>query len=70
MHNSVKEIALMLLRNAISDEYVRPIWDAIRHDVIDDVKETSAWEDEGYFNEDDVRLAIGRAFCNILEIEH
>ena len=29
-------------------------------DVIKNVKETSAWEDEGYYNDDDIRLAIGR----------
>lgn len=29
-------------------------------DVIQNVMETSAWEDEGYYNDDDIRLAIGR----------
>lgn len=31
-------------------------------DVIEDVMQTSAWNDEGYYNTDDVRLAIGRVF--------
>ena len=29
--------------------------------VIGDVELASAWQDEGYYNNDDIRLAIGRA---------
>ena len=29
--------------------------------VIQDVEETSAWQEDGYYTDDDIRLAIGRA---------
>ena len=35
--------------------------------VIEDVEETSAWADEGYYNEDDIRLAIGRVILRYLD---
>ena len=38
-------------------------------EIIEDVMETSAWEDEGYYNEDDIRLAIGRVLMGRLGIE-
>ena len=39
-------------------------------DVKQDVEETSAWADEGYYNDDDIRLAIGRVLSDSLGIEH
>lgn len=38
-------------------------------DVIKNVMETSAWDDEGYYNDDDIRLAIGRELMARLGIE-
>ena len=38
-------------------------------DVINDVLEASAWEEEGYYNEDDIRLAIGRVLAHRLNVE-
>ena len=38
-------------------------------DVIDDVMTSSAWDDEGYYNDDDIRLAIGRTLMARLGIE-
>ena len=46
----------------ISDETEKSFMD----DVIQDVMETSAWDEDGYYNEDDVRLAIGRVFMERL----
>jgi len=40
------------------------------NDVIRDVEETSAWEDEGCYNEDDVRLAVGRVLIERLNIAY
>lgn len=37
-------------------------------DVKANVEETSAWRDEGYYNDDDIRLAIGRVILDYLEI--
>ncbi|MBP3664552.1 MAG: hypothetical protein J6J03_05255 [Tyzzerella sp.] len=70
-----------VLRQATSDDYASTILnldfnlegeetDTIMDDIIHDVMETSAWEDEGYYNEDDVRLAIGRTLLLRLGIDH
>jgi hypothetical protein len=37
--------------------------------VIDDIKTTSDWEDSGHYNDDDVRLAIGRVLSKRLGVE-
>lgn len=36
--------------------------------IVQDVIETSAWEDQGYYSTDDVRLGIGRVLMNRLNI--
>lgn len=70
-----------VLHQATSDDYASTILnhdfnlegeetDTILEDIIQDVLETSAWEEEGYYNEDDVRLAIGRTLLIRLGIEH
>ena len=66
-----------LLRNAVTDEYARYILEqeddttgnTLMEDIIQNVMETSAWEDEGYYNEDDIRLGIGRELMTRLGIE-
>lgn len=66
-----------LLQSAVSSEYSKYILEqkdnitgnTFMEDVIQNVLETSAWEDEGYYNEDDIRLAIGREFIARLGIE-
>lgn len=75
-----KEIEMQISRimtNAISSDYVRHILEhenkkgkTFIDDVIDDVMCTSAWEDEGYYNEDDIRLAIGRVLEERLNIQY
>ena len=67
----------MIMQNAVSSDYARYIlehedsWTGITvmQDVIENVMETSAWNDEGYYNEDDVRLAIGRILMERMGIE-
>lgn len=57
-----------IMNKAISSEYINKILNQYDYTsdetfidaVIIDVLETSAWEDEGYYNEDDIRLAVGR----------
>lgn len=39
------------------------LYDKIREDVL----YASAWIDEGYYSEDDIRLAIGRTILNLLQ---
>ena len=66
-----------ILRSATSDEYAGLILDHISQetgntflgDVIGDVVETSGLRDDGIYNEDDIRLAIGRVFLERLGIE-
>lgn len=38
--------------------------------VMFDVEETSAWNDEGYYTDDDIRLAIGRTTMRKFNIEY
>lgn len=72
----------MILQNSVSSEYVRCILEhreedeeygyvgnTFMEDVIDDVMTSSAWDDEGYYNDDDIRLAIGRTLMARLYIE-
>jgi hypothetical protein len=53
----VQYVAFHLLSKSISDDYVSELTDAIAEDVYQDVDETADPEE---WNEDDVRLALGR----------
>lgn len=69
------EIA-QVMRSAVGSDYARYILEdkgedgktTIMEDVIDDVMCASAWEDEGFYNDDDIRLAIGRVLMDRLGI--
>ena len=65
-----------IMRSATSDEYASYILEhedengtSLMEDIIQNVLETSAWEDEGYYNEFDIRLAIGRELLSRLGME-
>lgn len=59
-----------ILSSAVSSEYTRYILEQTFIDaVVANVMETSAWKEEGYYNEDDIRLAIGRELVARLGIE-
>lgn len=66
----------MVMQNAVSSDYARYILEhkkkrrTFMDDVIDDVLCSSAWEDEGYYNDDDIRLAIGRVMMDRLGIDY
>ena len=58
-----------ILRQAISDDYVDIFLDREIHCgcgytafewIKDNVEETSGWETEGVYNDDDIKLAVGR----------
>lgn len=57
-----------IMKSATSSEYARYILEqedevtenTMMEDIIQNILDTSAWEDEGYYNDDDIRLAIGR----------
>ena len=65
-----------ILTPAVSDDYVGRILShtaededetyTLMNDIIEDVLLTSAWEESGYYNDDDVRLSIGRALISRL----
>ena len=55
-----------MLRKCISTDYVGNIIDEIIDDVIEDVELTADKE----WNEDDIKLAVGRVICDRLGIEH
>jgi len=65
-----------MLENVISDDYLMDILrfdnegaqDTILNDIIDDVLTSSAWTEEGYYSEDDIKLAIGRVLIDRLGI--
>lgn len=67
----------MIMQNAVSSEYVRYILEheneetesTFMEDVIDDIMCSSAWDEEGYYNFDDIRLSIGRVLMERLGIE-
>lgn len=58
--------AEMILRGGISSEYTALIIDKFLDDIKADVEETSAWNDEGYYNNDDIRLSIGRVLTDYI----
>lgn len=73
-----KEIEMLtykIMAGTTSSDYARYILEHTKKrktfldDVIDDVMCASAWNDEGYYNDDDIRLAIGRIFMERLKIE-
>ena len=73
-----KEIKMLINKimiDAVSSDYASYILEHTKKrktfvdDVIEDVMCASAWEEEGYYNDDDIRLAIGRVLMERLKIE-
>lgn len=70
----------LLLMHSVSEEYYQTILNSydgvggsgasILHDIIENVIECSAWKDEGYYTESDIRLAIGRVLMERIGIEY
>lgn len=66
-----------IMKSATSSEYARYILEqedevaenTLMEDIIQNVLDTSAWKDEGYYNKDDIRLAVGRELMDRLGIE-
>lgn len=60
---------------SVSDDYASYILDHVKNgntfleDVVNDISETSLCEEYDYWNEDDIRLAIGRVLMNRLGID-
>lgn len=70
----------LLLMHSVSEEYYQVILNShdgaggstssILADIIQNVLECSAWEDEGFYSESDIRLAIGRVLMERIGIEY
>ena len=73
----------MIMQSAVSSEYARYILEdrerdegynyignTFMEDVVEDVMCSSAWDDEGYYNDDDIRLSIGRVLIDRLGIDY
>lgn len=61
-----------ILAESVGRDYARCIAsnDEFLTAVKENVEETSAWEDEGYYTDDDIRLAIGRVIMDKFNIEY
>lgn len=71
MRNAVgSDYARYILEERERDEEYNYIGNTFMDDVIEDVMHSSAWDDEGYYNDDDIRLAIGRVLMDRLGIEY
>ena len=74
---NIKHEIFLIMSNSTGREYAKYILDqydditenTMSDDIVKHVLETSAWEDEGYYNEDDIRLAIGRELMARLGVE-
>lgn len=74
----IKNQIRTIMQDAISSEYTRNILEhedektgnTFMDDVIDDVMCSSAWDEEGYYNNDDIRLSIGRVLIDRLGINY
>ena len=64
------DYARCILEDKEKDEEYGYTGNTFMEDVIENVLETSAWDDDGYYNEDDIRLAIGRVLIDRLGIEY
>ena len=67
-----------IMRKSIGADYVGEILDTnylpydggiitVYESIKRDVEETSAWEDEGYYNDTDIKLAIGRVLLEVMQ---
>ena len=65
----VRSFLVRELKSAISDDYFYDICRAIRDEVLWDVKETSAWSENRTWNDDDIKLAVGRVLMKKLGLE-
>ena len=76
--NEIEKEIKMILQYSVSDEYVNHILDdydsktgkTFLEAVIQDVVETSAWKEKGYYTDSDIRYAIGRECITRMEIDY
>ncbi len=59
-----------VLSTSISTDYIRNILDEIENDIIRDVVVCSSYEEDELYNEDDIKLAIGRVLMDRMNIRY
>lgn len=68
---------MQIFKNSVSSDYANSILlktdpktnETLINNIMENVLETSAWVDEKYYNDDDIKLAIGRELAEMLQIE-
>ena len=70
MHSVSSEYVRYILEDREKDEEYNYVGNTFMEDVIEDVMCASAWDEEGYYNDDDIRLSIGRVLIDRLGIEY
>lgn len=63
------EYAAKLVTTVSTDDPYQDEYNAFVHELRNDVEESSAWNDNGVYNLDDVRLAIGRVLLRKFKID-
>ena len=69
LQDAVKLFLDVQFRDAISDDYRYDIRRAIQDDVVADVVETSDFRENGNWNDDDIKLAVGRVLIARMGID-
>lgn len=65
---NIEQEIFEVMKSAVGSDYAKYILEyedeitenTTMNDIIGNVLETSSWKDEGYYNNDDIRLAVGR----------
>lgn len=71
MNDFLGELKTILASSIGSDyAYYLANKDGFAYDVKTDVEQTSAWNDEGFYTDDDIRLAIGRVLLDYLGVNY
>lgn len=66
---AVRSFLVRELKSAISEDYLYDICHAIRDEVLQDVKETSDWFKDRTWNNDDIKLSVGRVLMRKLGLK-
>lgn len=68
MNQELKKDIYNMLKDCVSDFYVKEIADEIIPEIEQDVMECSGINDEGEYTEDDLKIAFGRVLINRLNL--
>ena len=75
MRKCVEAEIRVILAESVTYEYAEHILSSefedgqsVMDEIIQNIMETSAWEDTGFYSEDDARLAIGRTIMMKMNI--